>query len=251
VHQRRWWSRLLIAAMNLLQPVARGYARYETRFKTRHVPAALHVLAAEWEARAPLLLRRREVGLWSEDGHGREQLLERLVAFARTQGATFRADSGWEPIDLTFRGDRWSNVELTTVTEEHGGGKRLTRVRTRLHATPSFYATLAATLYLTLFATLWTPTSLWTADWPLTSDPAGWPDWLWRPDVDLAIVVVPLVAVLWVVVSSSRRLRRVAMASLLAVAESMGMSVLGAPEALRRSAPDGQQPPGAATAQKT
>jgi glycosyltransferase involved in cell wall biosynthesis len=236
VHQRRWWSRLLIAAMHVLQPVARGYARYQTRFKTRHVPEALRALAREWEERAPLLLRRREIGLWSEDGQGREQLLERLVAFARSQGAAFRADSGWEPIDLTFRGDRWSNVELTTVTEEHGGGKRLTRVRTRLHATPSFYAILAATIYLTLFVSLRTTTSLWTADWPLTSAPAWWPAWLWQPDVDLAIIVVPLLAVLWVVAASSRRLRRVATASLLSVAESMGMSVVGAPDALKKPA---------------
>jgi hypothetical protein len=237
VHQRRWWSRLLIAAMHVLQPVARGWARYGTRFKTRHVPRALHALAREWGERAPLLLRRREMALWSEDGQGREQLLERLVAFARSQGATFRADSGWEPIDLTFRGDRWSNVELTTVTEEHGGGRRLTRVRTRLHATPSLYASLAATLYLTLFVSVWRPTSLWTADWPLTSDPAWWPHWLWRPDLDLAVVVVPLLAVLWLVAASSRRLRRVATASLLSVAEAMGMSVVGAPGALGPPAP--------------
>ena len=251
VHQRRWWSRLLIAAMHLLQPVARGYARYQTRFKTRHVPEALHELARQWEERAPLLLRQRELGLWSEDGLGREQLLEGLVAFARARGATFRADSGWEPIDLTFRGDRWSNVELTSVTEEHGGGKRLTRVRTRLRATPSFYAVLAATLYLTLLVSLWTPTSLWTADWPLTSEPTWWPGWLWRPDVDLAVVLVPIVAVLWVVVSSSRRLRRVATASLLAVAESLSMSVVGSPEALRRPAAGGGAARAAAPAAKT
>ena len=29
-HQRRWWSRLLIAAMHVAQPVERGWARYKT-----------------------------------------------------------------------------------------------------------------------------------------------------------------------------------------------------------------------------
>jgi hypothetical protein len=239
VHQRRWWSRLLIAGMHVAQPVARGYARYQTRFRTRHVSEALRALAHQWEGRAPALLRQRSLGLWSEDGQGREQLLEGLVAQARAQGANLRADTGWEPFDLTFRGDRWSNVELTTVTEEHGGGRRLTRVRTRLRATASFYATLAATIYLTTIVSLWSPTSLWTADWPLTSDPAWWPRWMWEPDLDLAIVLLPVLVVLWAVFASSRRLRRVANASLLSVAESLGMTVVGAPEALRRTAPAG------------
>lgn len=220
VHQRRWWSRLLIAAMHVLQPVARGYARYQTRFRTRHVSESLHALSRSWEERAGALLRRRELALWSEDGQGREQLLERLVAFARSQGANLRADSGWEPIDLTFRGDRWSNVELTTVTEEHGGGRRLTRVRTRLRATPSFYAILAATSYLMLFV------------------------WLWEPGWEF-VMAAPVLAVTWVVVSSSRRLRRVAMASVLAVAQTLGMTVVGVPDALRRPEPavSGATPP--------
>lgn len=237
VHQRRWWSRPLIAAMHVLQPVARGYARYQTRFRTRHVPAALHALAATWEARAPRLLRARQVGLWSEDGHGREQLLERLIDFTRAEGAIFRADAGWEPIDVTIRGDRWTNVELTTVTEEHGGGRRLTRVRTVLRATPSLFATLAAIAYLTLFVSLWRPVSLWTAGWPWSHQVTWWPEWLWQPDLEAALFLVPVVVVGWKIVASARRLRRVAMASLLSVAESLGMTVVGAPETLRRAAP--------------
>ncbi|MBK9516769.1 MAG: glycosyltransferase [Anaeromyxobacter sp.] len=215
VHQRRWWSRLLIAAMHVLQPVARGYARYQARFRTRHVSEPLHALSRRWEERAGGLLGRRELALWSEDGQGRDQLLERLVAQARAQGAMLRADSGWEPFDLTIRGDRWSNVELTTVTEEHGGGRRLTRVRARLRATPSLYAILAATSYLMLFV------------------------WLWEPAWEV-VMAAPATMVVAVVISSSRRLRRVAMASVLSVAEALGMSVVGAPGALRR--PEGAAP---------
>jgi glycosyltransferase involved in cell wall biosynthesis len=236
VHQRRWWSRLLIAAMHVLQPVARGYARYQTRFRTRHVSEPLHALSQDWEERAPLLLRRGELGLWSEDGQGREQLLESLVAFARERGANLRADTGWEPFDLTFRGDRWSNVELTTVTEEHGGGRRLTRVRTRLRATASFYATLIATTYLALFVSLWRGHTLWSAGWPWYHGLDWWPEWAWAPDLETAIVVTPILGILGMVVASSRRLRRVATATVLAVAERMGMTVVGAPEVLRRPA---------------
>lgn len=237
VHQRRWWSRPLIAAMHVAQPVARGWARYQTRFRTRHVPEALHALAAAWDERAPMLLRRRELALWSEDGQGREQLLDRLVGFARAQGGNLRADTGWAPFDLTFRGDRWTNVEITTVTEEHGGGRRLTRVRTRLRATASFYAALAATTYLAIFMSLWRGHTLWAAGWPWSHQVSWWPEWLWQPDLESAIVITPILGVLWTVVASSRRLRRVATATLLSVAEAMGMTVVGAPDLLRRPAP--------------
>lgn len=134
------------------------------------------------------------------------------MADARAHGGNLRADTGWAPIDLTFRGDRWSNVELTTVTEEHGGGRRLTRVRSRLRATPSFYAVLAATSYLLLFV------------------------WLWEPGWELGMVA-PVLGVAWTVTASSRRLRRVALASVLAAAEALGMTVVGAPGTLRRAAP--------------
>ncbi len=237
VHQRRWWSRPLIAAMHVLQPVARGWARYQTRFRTRHVPEPLHALAREWEERTPMLLRRREVALWSEDWKGREQLLEALVAFARDRGASLRADSGWEPFDLTFRGDRWTNVEITTVTEEHGGGRRLTRVRTRLRATPSFFATLVATVYLAVVVTLWRGDTLWTAGWPWYHTVGWWPEWLWQPDFESLLVVTPILAIIGTVIGSARRLRRVATATVFAVAEGMGMTLVGAPGVLRRPAP--------------
>jgi len=38
----------------------------------------------------------------------------------------------------------------------------------------------------------------------------------------------------WIVLHSFRKLRRVGMASILTVAEALGMSVVGAPDALRR-----------------
>jgi len=212
VHQRRWWSRLLIAAMHILQPVERGFARYQTRFKTKHVPDSLYELSRSWQQRAGGFLRRREIALWSEDGNGREQLLERLLAFARTQGANLRADSGWEPHDVTFHGDRWCNLELTTVTEGHGGGRRLTRVRTRLHATLFSYAILALTAYLMLLV------------------------WLWDPLWEVAMLA-PLLAVAWVVSSSFRRLQGVVAASVLTVAETLGMTAVGVRQAQGKPLP--------------
>jgi hypothetical protein len=212
VHQRRFWSRLLIAAMHILQPVERGFARYQTRFKTKHVSDSLYALSRTWQERVGGFLRKREIVLWSEDGQGREELLERLLVFARAQGANLRPDSGWEPHDVTFYGDRWCNLELTTVTENHGGGQRLTRIKTRLHATLFSYAILALTTYLMLLV------------------------WLWDPRWEV-VMLAPLLGVAWVIFSSFRKLQGVVAASVFTVAEALGMTALGAPQALRKPVP--------------
>jgi hypothetical protein len=220
VHQRRWWSRLLIAAMHLLQPVARGWARYQARFRTRHLSEAVYENARRWRARVGGLLRRRRLELWSEDGVGRDRLLERLVAFARAQGANLKVDSGWEPHDVTFRGNRWWSLEITTVTEEHGGGKRLTRVRTRRLPAVATWVVLGLTAYLGVFV------------------------WLWEPDWE-AFMLAPLAALAWFMGSSFLRLQRVAVASVLSVAEALGMTVVGAADALRPPLPAAEAaPPG-------
>jgi GT2 family glycosyltransferase len=210
-HQRRWWSRLLIAAMHVAQPVARGWSRYQARFRTRHLSEAIHANARRWRARVGALLLRPQIDLWSEDGVGRETLLERLVAFARTEGANLKVDSGWEPTDVTFRGNRWWSLDLTTVTEEHGGGKRLTRVRTRRHPAVATWVFLGLAAYLMLWVYLLEP---------------GWEAW----------ALIPLVALGWFVGTSSLRLQRVAMASVLSVAEGLGMTIVGRPTALHRPA---------------
>jgi GT2 family glycosyltransferase len=209
VHQRRWWSRLLIACMHVAQPVERGWARYKTRFETIVIPEALHALRRAWEARAGSLLRRRQLDLWSEDGVGRETLLESVLALTGEAGWFVRVDPGWNGHDVRFYGDRWCKADLVTVTENHGGGKRLTRVRLKPAATLFQKALLVLLGYLLVLA------------------------WAIRP-WDLLVVSPLLLAwVVWLRVSGAR-LRSVVMASLLAVGERLGMTVVGEPKALGR-----------------
>ncbi|MDZ7378570.1 MAG: hypothetical protein ONB06_04405, partial [candidate division KSB1 bacterium] len=40
-----------------------------------------------------------------------------------------RTDTGWDEFDLIIYGDRFSLVEVRTVSENHGGAKRLLRAR--------------------------------------------------------------------------------------------------------------------------
>jgi GT2 family glycosyltransferase len=205
--QRRWWSRLLIAAMHVAQPVERGWARYKTRFETILIPEAFHDLCAAWRRRAADLLDRREVALWSEDGVDREQLLEGLLQVTAEHRWFVRIDPGWASHDVRFYGDRWCKTDLTTVSENHGGGRRLTRVRLRPAATLFQKAMWLALAYLLALT------------WGIA--PAA------------AAVLSPLVAgpLLWMWLSG-RRLNAVVMASVLMVARRLSMSVVGEPEAL-------------------
>ena len=52
-----------------------------------------------------------------------------LLALAARHRWFVRIDSGWETHDVRFYGDRWCKTDLVTVTENHGGGRRLTRAR--------------------------------------------------------------------------------------------------------------------------
>jgi hypothetical protein len=211
-HQRRFWSRLLIAAMHVAQPVERGYARYSMRFKTIEIPESLQALRRSWERRVGRFLRRDELELWSETGVGREKLLERLLELAARSGWFVRVDPGWSARDVRFYGDRWCKADLISVTENHGGGKLLTRLRLRTRATLFHNALLFFLGYL-LFLGYFIP-----------------------PRVDL--ILVPAMAIIvWQLAASRRRLRRTVLACALSVAEGLGMTVVGVPEMLR-----GRQP---------
>jgi hypothetical protein len=209
VHQRRFWSRLLIAAMHVAQPVERGWARYKARFTTIVIPEAFHDLRRAWQRRAGRLLARRQIDLWSETGVGREKLLPSLIALAAENRWFVRVDPGWDSHDVRFYGDRWCKTDLVTVTENHGGGKRLTRVRLEP----------AATLFQRV---LWIALGyVWFMAWCV-----GGPWTLLATPVVLGLLLHAR--------QSARRLNAVVVASVLTVAEQMGMTVVGSPDAFRQ-----------------
>jgi hypothetical protein len=211
-HQRRWWSRLLIAAMHVAQPVERGFARYKTRFQTISIPASLHELRRRWEARAGRLLDGPQIELWSDAGVPRQQLLERLLQLAAERSWFVRVDPGWAEHDVRFYGDRWSKVDVSTVTENHGGGRLLTRVRLRLQATLYQKGLLFLIGYVVSLAWVVERASEW-------------------------LLVPGLGFLLFKLVSARRLLRRTVVAGLLQSAQDLGMTLVGDPELLQKPEP--------------
>jgi hypothetical protein len=195
--------------MHIAQPVERGFARYKTRFVTIEIPEAFHSLRRAWQRRAGRLLARRQIELWSENGVGREKLLESGLAMAAQNRWFVRVDPGWSRHDVRFYGDRWCKTDLVTVTEHHGGHRMLTRVRLTPAATFFQKVLWAGLAYAVLFAyCAWHPAALAAA-------PAA-------------------LGLLLYVRHSGRRLNAVVVASILHVAEQLGMTVVGAPDAFKR-----------------
>jgi hypothetical protein len=80
------------------------------------------------------------LSFWNEQGVGREQFLNAFQQRLVREGWKYSSDTGWTHWDYQIYGNRWWHMRLLSVTEEHGQGKRLTRVR--LHPSPTTFSRL-------------------------------------------------------------------------------------------------------------
>ena len=110
--------------------------RQRTRLFSYHRSPSALALPAPGGLRMPLL-SSRTVAYWSEEGLDRLHLLSLTIAHVNERRWTKTIDTGWERWDLDVLCHPWAVARITTVQEEHGGGKRLVRVR--YAARPSGY----------------------------------------------------------------------------------------------------------------
>ena len=129
-------GRLQLFFLCLTQPALRGGARFLGTLRQGTLPRG-PFLGGRF-ANLPKLAFWKRVGhlaLWSEVGADRDKLLGKLAPTLNTLGWPFTLDNGWKDWDLELNRSRWWVVRLTTVTEYHGEGKDLTRVRFASKAT--------------------------------------------------------------------------------------------------------------------
>src|SRR6058998_4019215 len=124
-------ARLLVMCLAFLQPLVRGFSRYFTWLHFKRAPSSV-IRAHEILPAAAKLGRglRRRV-FWSEDGRDRHHLLGAIFQLLEEEGWRYSVDTGWNEWDIQIYGNFWWSIALQTVTEDHGGGKCLTRVRLR------------------------------------------------------------------------------------------------------------------------
>jgi len=124
-------ARLLVMFLAFVQPLVRGFSRYFTWLHFKRTPASVirtHEHLPERGRIAGGLSRRV---FWSEQGRDRHYLLGTIFELLDEEGWRYSTDSGWNEWDIQIYGNFWWSIALQTVTEYHGGGNCLTRVRLR------------------------------------------------------------------------------------------------------------------------
>jgi GT2 family glycosyltransferase len=124
-------ARLLVMLLAFAQPLVRGWSRYFTWLHFKRTPRSV-IRAHEHLPNGPRIagsLSRRV--FWSEEGRDRHYLLGAIFHLLDEEGWRYSTDSGWNEWDIQIYGNFWWSIALQTVTEYHGNGKCLTRVRLR------------------------------------------------------------------------------------------------------------------------
>jgi len=124
-------ARLLVMFLAFIQPLVRGWSRYFTWLHFKRTPGS--VIRAHEDlpngSRFAWSLSRQT--FWSEEGRDRHYLLGAIFQLLDEEDWRYSTDTGWNEWDIQIYGNFWWSVTLQTVTEYHGGGKCLTRVRLR------------------------------------------------------------------------------------------------------------------------
>ena len=143
--KRHVWSRPLVALLFFLQPIVRGWARYQgsIRAPTSRMARRENLKTALRES------DQNELGVveyWNERHIDRSDVLALIIERLDRQGWQHKVDAGWNEYDVQVYGSAWSVVQLVTVSEVLGHGKELLRCRLRgawtLFAKASFWAML-------------------------------------------------------------------------------------------------------------
>ncbi len=126
-------ARALVALLIYLGPIVRGWERLKWRFKTSAVeeqPTALGTV----EQKACVAWRDLSFSLayWSERGEEKEALLSSLMGFLTPHKYFVVMDTGWSDWDLKIARGLWTRAHVLCCVENHGGSKRLLRVRCTL-----------------------------------------------------------------------------------------------------------------------
>lgn len=163
--KRRVWSRPLVALLFLLQPLVRGWARYQGRLFLGQTPRKVRESFRSVSEQTPDD-GRSELVFRAPEGLHRQDLLGRLVGRLQRDGWRMNVDSGWSPFDLEVYGSRWSKLRLITASEYEPGGRAWIRCRLRIART------------LPARMAVWVSAGLAVTLMGLHED-GGWAEWLW------------------------------------------------------------------------
>ena len=147
-------ARLLVMFLAFSQPLVRGWSRYFTWLHFKRTPRAVIAAHEQLPPQARSRGSNRKRIYWSEEGRDRHALLQEIIALLNAENWRYSVDTGWQRWDLLIYGNFWWSILLQTVTEYHGGGKCLTRVRLRCHYVSTTVAMNLIVLSLLVYQSL-------------------------------------------------------------------------------------------------
>ncbi len=182
--RRRFWSRPLVALLYFLQPLVRGWARYQGRLTFHAKPLAAHESLDSLNLRGQGL-NFEEMAYWAEHGIERAQFLQAIMTRLDREDWLYRPDPGWNACDVEIVGSRWNHLHLLTVSV---GNKSMIRCRLRAKwnfmSRALFCAVAVAELVL---IGLWGVTPIW--HWAILASLLGLAGWFWHQNRNLQRVV--------------------------------------------------------------
>lgn len=122
-------ARALIALLIYLGPILRGWERLKWRVKLMRTADQSGIGPTEQAARVDWRRRALILGYWSEKSDEKEVLLGGLMSFLAPHKYFIVPDQGWSDWDLKIAAGLWSRAYVTVCAENHGGERRLLRVR--------------------------------------------------------------------------------------------------------------------------
>jgi glycosyltransferase involved in cell wall biosynthesis len=122
-------ARVLAALLIYLGPLFRGWERIKWRVKEMRAQAQIGLIDTEQRARICWGERAFHLSYWSETGAEKEVVLCGLTDFLVSHKYLVTTDAGWSNWDLKIARGLCSRALVTVCTENHGGNKRLLRIR--------------------------------------------------------------------------------------------------------------------------
>jgi GT2 family glycosyltransferase len=123
---------LLIASLVYLGPLFRTFERYRWRMRRLREITPVDLNGPTQEPRILWRERAFYLSYWNEKGEEKESLLHAMMDFLLPRKYLIAMDQGWSQWDLEICQGPWAKAQIKTATENHGGAKRLLRVRCAL-----------------------------------------------------------------------------------------------------------------------
>jgi glycosyltransferase involved in cell wall biosynthesis len=158
-------ARALVALLIYLGPLLRGWERIKWRLKEMRTQDHIGLVPTEQRARVCWGARAFHLAYWSDAGVEKEALIGGLMDFLVPQKYFVFPDTGWSNWDLKIARGLCSRALVVVCTENHGGAKRLLRVRCAMRFSRFALFLMRSCAALTAFALI--------LGWPVTAAAIG------------------------------------------------------------------------------